>query len=42
MASRIIANLIVAGGGVLLKAASQAYRQALSSESAKKSHTESN
>ena len=31
-AARIIANLIIAGGGVLLRAAAQAYRQALISE----------
>lgn len=29
MAARIIANLVVAGGGVLIRAASQAYRQAI-------------
>lgn len=29
MAARILANLLVAGGGVLIRAASQAYRQAL-------------
>ena len=32
-AGRIIANLIVAGGGVLIRAAAQAYRQALVSKS---------
>ena len=31
-ASRLLANLIVAGGGVLFRAASQAYRQAIVSE----------
>ncbi|CAL5228248.1 g11347 [Coccomyxa viridis] len=29
MAGRLIANLIVAGGGILIRAAAQAYRQAL-------------
>lgn len=29
MAARLIANLLVAGGGVLIRAASQAYRQAI-------------
>lgn len=31
-AARIIANLLVAGGGVLFRAAAQAYRQAVVSE----------
>ena len=32
-AGRLIANLIVAGGGILIRAAAQAYRQALVSKS---------
>jgi hypothetical protein len=33
-AGRLLANLIVAGGGILLRAAAQAYRQAIVSEPA--------
>jgi hypothetical protein len=31
-AGRLLANLIVAGGGILIRAAAQAYRQAIISE----------
>ena len=37
-AGRLIANLIIAGGGILVRAAAQAYRQALVSELSQQPH----